>query len=64
MVIAGFVIVGVIAGWLAGRFMRGNGFGLPGDVAVGVAGALIGGYLFHAVAAEIGFGAALALLIR
>jgi uncharacterized membrane protein YeaQ/YmgE (transglycosylase-associated protein family) len=51
-----FVIIGAVAGWLAGRFMRGHGFGLLGDIVVGVIGAFLGGYLFHAVGLEIGHG--------
>ena len=41
-----FLLVGLIAGWLAGTLVRGGGFGLVGDIVVGVVGALIGGYLF------------------
>jgi len=41
-----FLIVGLIAGWLAGKFMRGGGYGLIGDLIVGVIGALLGGWLF------------------
>jgi uncharacterized membrane protein YeaQ/YmgE (transglycosylase-associated protein family) len=41
-----FIVIGVVAGWLAGRMMRGNGFGLLGDAVVGVIGAFIGGYLW------------------
>jgi len=41
-----FIIIGIIAGWLAGRFMHGAGFGLIGDLVVGVVGSFIGGYLF------------------
>ena len=40
------LLVGLIAGWLAGRVMRGGGFGVVGDMIVGVIGALIGGWLF------------------
>jgi uncharacterized membrane protein YeaQ/YmgE (transglycosylase-associated protein family) len=50
------VVAGIAAAWLAGRIMRGNGFGLPGDAIVGVIGALIGGYVFHTVAREFGDG--------
>src|SRR5579872_1650707 len=38
-----FVVIGAIAGWAAGQFMKGNGFGLLGDIVVGVIGAFIGG---------------------
>ncbi len=41
-----WVIVGVIAGWLAGLVMKGGGYGLVGDVIVGLIGAIIGGFLF------------------
>ena len=40
-----FLIVGVIAGWLAGLLVKGGGFGLIGDLVVGIIGALIGGLL-------------------
>ena len=39
------LLVGVIAGWLAGQFVQGTGLGLMGDMIVGVAGAFIGGLL-------------------
>ncbi len=42
-----FLLIGVIAGWLAGKVFRGQGFGLIGDLIVGVLGALVGGYLFR-----------------
>jgi uncharacterized membrane protein YeaQ/YmgE (transglycosylase-associated protein family) len=38
--------VGLIAGWLAGQFMRGGGYGLIGDIVVGIIGAFLGGLLF------------------
>jgi uncharacterized membrane protein YeaQ/YmgE (transglycosylase-associated protein family) len=40
------LIVGLIAGWLAGKIMKGKGFGLVGDLIVGVVGAVIGGWVF------------------
>ena len=40
-----FLIIGIIAGWLAGKIVKGRGFGLIGDLVVGVVGAFIGGYL-------------------
>ena len=42
----GWVVVGLIAGFLAGRIMRGVGYGLIGDLVVGLVGALIGGFMF------------------
>jgi len=40
-----WIVVGAIAGWLSGQVMKGRGFGLLGDIIVGVAGGLIGGFL-------------------
>ena len=40
-----WLIVGLVAGWLAGQFMKGGGYGLVGDIVVGIIGALIGGFL-------------------
>ena len=40
-----WLVVGAIAGWLAGQFMRGGGFGLLGDIVVGIIGAFIGGFV-------------------
>jgi len=45
MGILAWLVVGLIAGWLAGRVMRGGGYGLIGDIIVGIVGALIGGFL-------------------
>jgi uncharacterized membrane protein YeaQ/YmgE (transglycosylase-associated protein family) len=41
-----FLLVGAIAGWLAGLIVRGFGYGLIGNIAVGIIGALVAGYLF------------------
>lgn len=46
MSIIWFLLIGIAAGWLAGQVMRGGGFGLVGDLIVGVVGALLGGFLF------------------
>jgi uncharacterized membrane protein YeaQ/YmgE (transglycosylase-associated protein family) len=51
-----FVIIGAIAGWLAGQFMRGHGFGLLGDIIVGVIGAFIGRYISQAAGLGLGSG--------
>jgi uncharacterized membrane protein YeaQ/YmgE (transglycosylase-associated protein family) len=40
-----WLIIGAIVGWLAGLVMKGKGFGLIGNIVVGVIGALVGGYL-------------------
>jgi uncharacterized membrane protein YeaQ/YmgE (transglycosylase-associated protein family) len=44
-----WIIVGAIAGWLAGKVMKGKGFGLVGNIVVGSIGALVGGWLAGAV---------------
>ena len=41
-----FLLIGAIAGWLAGTLMKGGGFGLFGNIVVGIIGAVIGGYVF------------------
>ena len=45
MGILSWIVVGLIAGWLASKVMRGGGSGLIGDIIVGIVGALIGGFL-------------------
>jgi uncharacterized membrane protein YeaQ/YmgE (transglycosylase-associated protein family) len=41
-----YLIIGLLAGAIAGRLVQGRGFGLIGNIIVGVIGALVGGYLF------------------
>lgn len=41
-----FILIGLCAGWLAGQLMKGSGFGVVGDMIVGVIGALLGGFVF------------------
>ena len=50
----GFLIIGAIAGWLAGKIMKGDGFGLLGNMGVGVVGAVIGGFVFGLVGLTAG----------
>ena len=49
-----FLLIGLIAGWLAGQVMKGGGFGVVGDMIVGVIGALLGGWLFGLVGISAG----------
>jgi uncharacterized membrane protein YeaQ/YmgE (transglycosylase-associated protein family) len=44
-----FAVVGIAAGWIAGVVVKGGGFGVVGDVIVGVLGALVGNYVFRLV---------------
>ncbi|MDX1963088.1 MAG: GlsB/YeaQ/YmgE family stress response membrane protein [Pirellulales bacterium] len=41
-----FMLIGLAAGWLAGQIMKGGGYGLLGDLLLGVVGAILGGWLF------------------
>ena len=50
------LFVGLIAGWLAGKVVRGTGFGLIGDLIVGIAGALIASLLFPRLGIHLGTG--------
>ena len=43
MSILGWIILGLIAGWLAGVLVRGSGYGVVGDIVLGIVGALVGG---------------------
>ena len=44
-----FLLIGLAAGWLAGMIMKGRGFGLVGNLVVGVVGSFIGGYLLPVI---------------
>jgi len=50
------LIVGIVAGWLAGRVMDGGGFGLIGDLLVGLIGAFIGDWLLPQLGVHLGVG--------
>jgi uncharacterized membrane protein YeaQ/YmgE (transglycosylase-associated protein family) len=50
------LFVGLIAGWLAGKIVRGTGFGLLGDIVVGIAGALVASLLFPRLGIHLGSG--------
>jgi uncharacterized membrane protein YeaQ/YmgE (transglycosylase-associated protein family) len=47
--IIAWIVVGLIAGWLAGVVMKGGGFGVVGDIVVGLVGALVGGFVFSLI---------------
>ena len=51
-----FLVVGLVAGWLAGVLVKGGGFGVIGDLVVGVIGAFLGGWLFSTLGASAGGG--------
>ncbi len=49
-----FLLVGLVAGWLAGKITKGSGYGVLGDIVIGVIGAFIGGFLFRLVGISAG----------
>jgi len=51
-----FILIGLAAGWVAGQLMKGGGFGVVGDIIVGVIGALLGGFLFRTLGVPAGGG--------
>ena len=57
------IIVGLIAGWLAGQVMRGGGYGILIDIVLGLVGGLIGGWLFGALGVYPGGGAIGSILV-
>ncbi len=50
------LFVGLVAGWLAGKVVRGTGFGIIGDIVVGIAGALVASFLFPKLGIRLGTG--------
>lgn len=51
-----WLIVGAVAGWLAGMVVKGSSYGLIGDIIVGIVGGLIAGWLLPRIGVVIGFG--------
>jgi uncharacterized membrane protein YeaQ/YmgE (transglycosylase-associated protein family) len=51
-----YILIGLCAGWLAGQLVKGGGFGVVGDIVVGVIGAVLGGYLFSLLGVSTGGG--------
>jgi len=50
------LFVGLVAGWLAGKVVRGAGFGIIGDIVIGIAGAFVASFLFPKLGIRIGTG--------
>ena len=59
------LVIGAIAGWLAGLLVQGTGFGLMGDIVVGILGALIAAFLFPmlGIALKLGGGVLGAIIL-
>lgn len=57
------LLIGLIAGWLAGQIVRGTGFGLVADIALGIVGAFIGSWLLPQLGIRIGTGTVSAIIV-
>ena len=57
------LLVGLIAGWLAGRIVDGGGFGLIGDIAIGIVGAFIGSWLMPQLGIHLASGIVSAIIV-
>ena len=56
MGILAWIVVGLIAGWLAGRFMKGGGYGMVADIILGLLGGVLGGWIFEKLGVSTGGG--------
>ena len=56
------LLVGLVAGWLAGKIIRGTGFGVIGDILIGVVGAFIGDWLLPRLSIHLGTGIVSAII--
>ena len=56
MGILAWIVVGLIAGWLAGQVMKGGGYGLVADIILGLLGGVLGGWIFEKLGASTGGG--------
>ena len=56
------LVVGIIAGWLAGQIWQGSGFGLVGDLVIGVLGAFVGSWLLPQLGIHLGSGLVAAII--
>ena len=54
--IIAWLVIGAVAGWLAGTFVKGGGFGLIGDIVVGIIGAVVAGWLLPRIGIVLGVG--------
>ncbi len=57
-----FLIVGAVAGWLAGLIVKGGGFGLLGNIVVGIIGAVVAGWLLPQLGIHLGVGMVAAII--
>lgn len=57
------LLIGLVAGWLAGQIVQGTGFGLIADIAIGIVGAFIGSWLLPQMGIRIGTGIVAAIIV-
>jgi uncharacterized membrane protein YeaQ/YmgE (transglycosylase-associated protein family) len=60
--IVAWLIVGAIAGWIAGKVVRGGGFGLLGNIVIGIIGAVVAGWLLPQLGIALGVGIVRAII--
>lgn len=58
-----WVVVGLVAGWLAGFVMKGGGYGLIGDIVLGLVGSIVGSWVFQALGVSAGAGPFAAVVV-
>ena len=56
-----WIVIGLVAGWLAGKIMKGSGYGILGDIVVGLIGSVVGGFVAGLFVGSTGFLAASSL---
>ena len=56
MGILAWIVVGLIAGWLAGQLMKGGGYGMVADIILGLLGGVLGGWIFEKLGVSAGGG--------
>jgi uncharacterized membrane protein YeaQ/YmgE (transglycosylase-associated protein family) len=56
------IVIGIVAGWLAGQIFQGTGFGLVGDFVIGILGAFFGNWLFPQLGIHFGAGIVAAII--
>lgn len=61
--LAMWVVVGLLAGWLAGFVMKGGGYGLFGDIVLGLVGSLLGSWIFRALGIAVSAGLFMAVVV-
>lgn len=58
-----WIIVGLIAGWIIGKIMKGRGYGIAMDIILGIAGAIVGGFIMRLVGFGFSGGAIFTILV-